>query len=601
MKCPSCQAENLPDSRFCHKCSTPLSKDLAKPEGTAGAPRTPHFDLKRGDVFAGRYEILEDLGQGGIGKVYKVFDQKAKKTVALKLIKPETGADKKALERFRNELKIARKISPGNVCRMYDLGREGSSHYITAEYVEGEDLKRLIRMAGRLTPAKSLSIAIEVCEGLSKAHGLGLVHRDLKPQNIMIDREGNARIMDFGIACLHEAEGVAGSGAMIGTPEYMSPEQAELKETDKRSDVYSLGVILYEMLSGCVPFEGATPLSVAMKHKVEKPRDIRELRPLISPDAAALISRCLEKDPGKRFQTTEELIADLKRIEKEAPAAEKEPPPIKEAAAAKPTAVTFRARNLVIPAAAVLALAVAAILVWQLVFRPGGEPETSPGSVQAPEDSSITEIKPAKPEPAPAKKRSAAAGDKTKAALTPKTESVPRKQEESKEAAQPATTTQARVKPRKPALTEPEIRSLELSKARLNAAKILAQNKGLDARNLLFRLAGEKEPAAENAAAANDFSKAKSLLKNLEAMYRLSLKCKTEHDCAKALQDMADDLRKKAEKRPAASVDSDLFASAKRFRDQGASLLQKKDYENASRLFIEAIFLYGQISVKRQL
>ena len=521
--------------------------------------------------------------------------------MALKLIKPETGADKKALERFRNELKIARKISPGNVCRMYDLGREGSSHYITAEYVEGEDLKRLIRMAGRLTPAKSLSIAIEVCEGLSKAHGLGLVHRDLKPQNIMIDREGNARIMDFGIACLHEAEGVAGSGAMIGTPEYMSPEQAELKETDKRSDVYSLGVILYEMLSGCVPFEGATPLSVAMKHKVEKPRDIRELRPLISPDAAALISRCLEKDPGKRFQTTEELIADLKRIEKEAPAAEKEPPPIKEAAAAKPTAVTFRARNLVIPAAAVLALAVAAILVWQLVFRPGGEPETSPGSVQAPEDSSITEIKPAKPEPAPAKKRSAAAGDKTKAALTPKTESVPRKQEESKEAAQPATTTQARVKPRKPALTEPEIRSLELSKARLNAAKILAQNKGLDARNLLFRLAGEKEPAAENAAAANDFSKAKSLLKNLEAMYRLSLKCKTEHDCAKALQDMADDLRKKAEKRPAASVDSDLFASAKRFRDQGASLLQKKDYENASRLFIEAIFLYGQISVKRQL
>ena len=589
MKCPSCQAENLPDSRFCHKCSTPLSKDLAKPEGTAGAPQTPHFDLKRGDVFAGRYEILEDLGQGGIGKVYKVFDQKTKKTVALKLIKPETGADKKALERFRNELKIARKISPGNVCRMYDLGREGSSHYITAEYVEGEDLKRLIRMAGRLTPAKSLSIAIEVCEGLSKAHGLGLVHRDLKPQNIMIDREGNARIMDFGIACLHEAEGVAGSGAMIGTPEYRSPEQAELKETDKRSDVYSLGVILYEMLSGCVPFEGATPLSVAMKHKAEKPRDIRELRPLISPDAAALISRCLEKDPGKRFQTTEELIADLKRIEKEAPAA-----------ARKQSTVPFQARNLVMPAAAVLALAVAAILVWQLVFRPEGEPETSPGSVQTPEGSSIAEIEPAKPEPAPAKKRSAAV-DKKKAALTPKTESVPRKQEESKEAAQPATTTQALVKPRKPALTETETRSLQLSKARLNAAKILAQNKGLDAGNLLFRLAGEKEPAAENAAAANDFSKAKSLLKNLEAMCRLSLKYKTEQDCAKSLQDMADDLRKKAEKRPAASVDSDLFASAKRFRDQGASLLQKKDYENASRLFIEAIFLYGQISVKRQL
>ena len=595
MKCPSCQAENLSDSQFCHKCAAPLPKDLPKPKGKAGASQTSHLEPKRGDVFAGRYEILEDLGQGGLGKVYKAFDQKAKKTVALKLIGPEIRTDEKALERFRNELKIARKISPGNVCRMYDLGKEGSSHYITAEYVEGEDLKRLIRMAGRLTPPKSISIVTQVCEGLSKAHSLGLVHRDLKPQNIMIDREGNAWIMDFGIACLHEAEGVGGSGAMIGTPEYMSPEQAELKETDKRSDLYSLGVILYEMLSGCVPFEGETPLSVAMKHKGEKPRDIRELRPLISPAAAALISKCLEKDPGKRYQTAEELISDLKRIEKEAPAAEKEPCPPKEAAPKKPSAAPFKARKLVIPAVAVLVIA-AAICVWQLVLVPGGEPETSSESVQAPEDSLITEIEPTKLEPAPVKKRPA--GDKKKAALTPKTESSTQKQEESKDEEQPAKKTQALVKPRKPALTEAETRSLDLSKARLNAAKIQAQNKGLDAGNLLFRLAGEKELAAETAATVNDFSKAKSLLKTVESMYRLSLKCKTDQDCAKALQDTADDLRKKAGKSPAASVDSDLNASAARFNDEGMNLLQQKEYENASRLFVEAILLYEQISAK---
>jgi serine/threonine protein kinase len=620
MKCPSCQAENLSDSRFCHRCATPLSKEGTKPEDLTSTFRTHQFDLSRGDVFAGRYEILEDLGQGGMGKVYKVLDHKIKETVALKLIRPEISVNEKAIERFRNELKFARKISHRNVCRMYDLGEEGFFHYITMEYVEGEDLKCFIRRSGQLTPTKSLSIAIQVCEGLGEAHRLGVVHRDLKPQNIMIDKEGNARIMDFGIARFREAEGVTGSGVMIGTPEYMSPEQAELKEIDKRSDIYSLGVILYEMVSGRVPFEGATPLSVIMKHKAEKPRDVRELRPHISPDAAALISKCLEKDPGKRYQTTEELIADLNKMVKEAPAGEKEPSPKKEATATKQITVTFQARKLVIPAAAVLALAVAAVLVWQLVVRPRGEPEISPESVQLSEDSLTGGIESNKSEPPPGKKRSAAdtekafdksaaaAEDKTKAALTPKTEPALKKQEKkapdiskSKEAVQPATKIQAPVEPQKLALTETEIHSLQLSKARLMAAKSLATNKGLDAQNLLFKLAGEKELAAESAIGANDFSVAKSLLTNGEVVYRLSLKCKTDLDCAKALQDMADDLRKKAEKSPIASFDSDLYAGAKRFDDEGKSLLKKKEYEKASKSFIEAIVLYDKVSIKSQL
>jgi hypothetical protein len=271
------------------------------------------------------------------------------------------------------------------------------------------------------------------------------------------------------------------------------------------------------------------------------------------------------------------------------------------------------------PAAAVLAVAVAAILVWQLVFRRGGEPEVGPGSVQASQDSLTGGIESIKSEPTPGKKGSAAdtgkalgkstaTEDKTKAALTPKTESASQKQEKkasdiskSKEAAQPVTKTQAPVKPQKPALTESEIHSLQLSKARMSAAKSLARNKGLDALNLLFKLAGEKELAAESAVGANNFFEAKSLLNNLEVMYRLSLKCKTDLDCAKALQDMADDLRKKAEKSPIASFDSDLYAGAKRCDDEGKSLLKKKEYENASKSFIEAIVLYDKVSIKSQL
>jgi len=237
MKCPACQAENLPDSRFCHKCATPLPKEAEGAISFTETLQTPLFEIPRGTLLAGRYDVIEELGKGGMGRVYKVYDQKLKEVVALKLIKPEIGLNEKAIERFRNELKFARKISHRNVCRMYDLGEEGFTHFITMEYVEGEDLKRFIKRSGELTIGKAVRIAKQVCEGLAEAHHLGVTHRDLKPQNIMIDREGNARIMDFGIARFLEVEGLTGSGVMVGTPEYMSPEQVELKAIDQRSDI----------------------------------------------------------------------------------------------------------------------------------------------------------------------------------------------------------------------------------------------------------------------------------------------------------------------------------------------------------------------------
>ncbi len=323
IKCPKCHFENPADTLYCGKCATPL-----KPPEENSVPHTetiqiPIKELSTGSTFAGRYQVIEELGKGGMGKVYKAFDKKIKERVALKLLKPEIAADEKTIERFRNELKFARKISHRNICRMYDLGEEEGNNYITMEYVSGEDLKSTIRRIGQLPVAKSISIAKQICEGLAEAHRLGVVHRDLKPQNIMIDKEGNARIMDFGIARSLEAKGITEAGMIIGTPEYMSPEQVEGKEADQRSDIYTLGVILYEMVTGKVPFEGDTTLSIALKHKTEEPLDPREINAQIQEGLSRLILKCMEKDKKKRYQGAKELLSELSKIREKEPEAGK--------------------------------------------------------------------------------------------------------------------------------------------------------------------------------------------------------------------------------------------------------------------------------------
>ncbi len=189
----------------------------------------PVHTLRRGSTFAGRYEVVEELGRGGMGRVYRVTDKKIGEDVALKILNPAVAADKKTIQRFRNELKFARKIAQRNVCRMFDLSDEGGTPFITMEYVPGEDLKGLLKKTGQLTTKKAISIAKQVCEGLAEAHRLKVVHRDLKPQNIMIDKEGNARIMDFGIARSLKMKGITEAGTVFGTPEYISPEQVEGK------------------------------------------------------------------------------------------------------------------------------------------------------------------------------------------------------------------------------------------------------------------------------------------------------------------------------------------------------------------------------------
>jgi len=284
---------------------------------------TPIEELSTGSMFAGRYQIIEELGRGGMGKVYRALDKKLNEEVALKLIKPEIASDKKTLERFSNELKIARKISHRNIGRVYEMMEEKGTHFITMEYVPGEDLKSFIRRSGRIDIPKVLFTGKQVSDGLTEAHKQGVVHRDLKPSNIMIDKQGDARIMDFGIARLLKAKGITGAGIMIGTPEYMSPEQVESKEVDQRSDIYSLGIILYEMVTGQVPFEGDTPFSVGMKQKGEAPPDPKKINAQIPDDLNSLILKCLEKDRDQRFQSAGEVRSELERIEKGLPTTEK--------------------------------------------------------------------------------------------------------------------------------------------------------------------------------------------------------------------------------------------------------------------------------------
>lgn len=366
VKCPKCNAENLEESRFCHKCATPLPSPEDIAVSHTKTLETPKEELTTGSTFAGRYQIIEELGKGGMGKVYRVIDKKLNEEVALKLIKPGIASDKKTVERFSNELKLARKIVHKNIARMFDLNEEKGIHYITMEYVRGEDLKRLIRKIGLLSAGQAIPIAKQVCEGLAEAHRLGVVHRDLKPQNIMVDEEGNARIMDFGIARSLEGKGITGAGVMIGTPDYMSPEQVEGKETDQRSDIYSLGVILYEMVTGRVPFEGDTALTIAVKHKTEEPKDPREYNTQLSEDLSRVILRCLEKNTDNRYQSAGEVRSELANIEEGIPTTEKVVPK-KKPLTSKEITVKFNVKRVLIPALVLLAIIIVAILIWRFV------------------------------------------------------------------------------------------------------------------------------------------------------------------------------------------------------------------------------------------
>jgi eukaryotic-like serine/threonine-protein kinase len=274
--------------------------------------------LRPGATFAGRYEVKEILGAGGMGVVYRAFDRELQEPVAIKTLKPEAMAGGSvALDRFKQEIRLARRIAHRNIVRTYDLGEQNGMYYLTMEYVEGTALKQLIVSRGKLPVSVTLTVGKQLCRALEVAHAEGVIHRDIKPQNIVVEPSGFLKVMDFGIARLAnppQGKGLTEAGVSIGTPDYMSPEQLSGMELDPRSDLYAAGVVLFECVTGRVPFEAESTWALVAKHLEEQTPDPRGFNPDVTPGLAAVIVKAMAKKPADRYATASEMHDALARL-----------------------------------------------------------------------------------------------------------------------------------------------------------------------------------------------------------------------------------------------------------------------------------------------
>src|SRR5258708_8910560 len=321
MQCPVCQADNLVTAVTCEKCNTPfpLSEATISPseygqtEGwSAAVTQRPSGvaakgQLEPGSMLGDRYEILQLLGQGGMGAVYKARDVELERLVALKLGRPDLARHPEILRRFKQELILAREVTHPNVIRIFDLGQASGVRYITMEYVEGRDLRALLHEKGKFTPEEAVPIFLQIAAALEAAHHAGVVHRDLKPQNIMVDKDSRVYVMDFGVARSLDTPGMTQTGTLMGTPEYMSPEQARGMKADARSDLFSMGIIFYEMLSGASPFKADTAMATMFKRTQERAVPLAQAANGVPVVLSDIVAKCLEIDPEKRFASAREV------------------------------------------------------------------------------------------------------------------------------------------------------------------------------------------------------------------------------------------------------------------------------------------------------
>src|SRR5271156_2864586 len=267
--------------------------------------------LQPGVLFGDRYEIMGVLGQGGMGAVYKARDRELDRLIALKVIRPELATDPAILARFKQELILSRNITHKNVVRIYDLGEAEGIRFITMEYVDGEDLRTLLRRSRKFSPQEAISVVEQVCRALDSAHSEGVIHRDLKPQNIMRDKHGRIVVMDFGLARSLGESGMTQTGAIVGTMEYMSPEQAMGGALDQRSDIFSVGLIFFELLTGKAPYHADTAIASLMKRTREDAKSASDVDATVPRSLSAIVSRCLEREPANRYHSAVELLQQL--------------------------------------------------------------------------------------------------------------------------------------------------------------------------------------------------------------------------------------------------------------------------------------------------
>jgi tetratricopeptide (TPR) repeat protein len=285
--------------------------------GASGSPPHPIFShigatiFHEGDVLGGRYEIHKMLGMGGMGAVYKARDMEVERVVGLKVIRPDLAGNPAILARFKQELVLARQVTHKNIIRIYDLNEADGVKFITMEFIEGEDLRTILTRQGKLSPEEAVGIMLQVCAGLQAAHAEGVIHRDLKPSNIMRDNVGRVVIMDFGLARTVQGDGMTQTGMMIGTMEYMSPEQAMGKELDARSDQFAIGLIFYELLSGVIPFHAESAIASLVKRTQEQAVPLVDVDAAVPAALSEIVSKCLERNPEARFASVEELAQEL--------------------------------------------------------------------------------------------------------------------------------------------------------------------------------------------------------------------------------------------------------------------------------------------------
>ncbi|HUP47258.1 MAG TPA: serine/threonine-protein kinase, partial [Thermoanaerobaculia bacterium] len=320
MICPRCSSPNPEEAAVCASCGEDLLEQADTLAAQPGDSRHRLSDWQRksresrelpaGFEIGSRYRVGALLGRGGMGAVYRVHDNELERDVALKMIRPEID-DPNVIERFKREIQLSSIVTHRNVLRVYDLGESGGVKYLTMQLVEGEDLATLVRRDGPLPVDRAVRIFRQICEGLAAAHEQGVLHRDLKPANVMIGTGDHVYLTDFGLARTSDQPGLTASGAVVGTPDYMSPEQVKAMPLDHRSDIYSLGVILFQLLTRDLPFRGRSSYEVMIERVQHEAPRVSTINPRIPESIARVAQRCLAMNPEQRYQSVEEILDDL--------------------------------------------------------------------------------------------------------------------------------------------------------------------------------------------------------------------------------------------------------------------------------------------------